>query len=228
MGAKSFLMCDVTRFNKRDYMIPIQKDLFEQNEDFEGESEITIKLINRDYHMEFDQYRCHHDFVHNKSGRVFNKSFTHYFEPIDFYTYYNENINLAFIQAKTEISLDFIHKLNLTKNYEMGPVNIDFRKMIPHITEVAGAWIADLKRAHLKTAGFFGPNVHKSEEYIEAASEGDVSSIQMKYISQKTKEEHFVTISKKGSIVLYETFPTIEEEIDIVYEIYDKFINPHV
>jgi hypothetical protein len=37
-----------------------------------------------------------------------------------------------------------------------------------------------LKRAHLKTASFFGSHVNKCEEYIEVAAEGNVSNIQMK------------------------------------------------
>lgn len=223
--AKAYLVCSTSKFHDEPkYMIPIQQELLET----EGTSEIKLELNREKFHLGFDQYICHHDFMHKKNGKVFGKNFTFYFEPLNFYTYYNNNEKLTFIQTKTEAALDFIKKINRSKHYEFEPVKIDFSKMYPLITEVAGAWIADLKRAHLKTAGFFGPNVHKSEEFKDAAAEGNVSSIQMKYISDLTREEYSVAISKKGTIVLYDSFETTELEIDIVNEVYTKLIKPHL
>ncbi|MFD2628819.1 hypothetical protein [Oceanobacillus kapialis] len=221
---KAFLLCETNKFKKEDFLVPIQQSLFEE----EGESVVSLNLNQDDFHLNFDQYLCHHDYVHNTRGRVFNKDFNYYLEPLSFYAYLKADEELLFTQTKTDAALDFISKLNNTKEFLLSPVSIDFKKMIPLITEVAGAWIADLKRTHLKTAGYFGPNVHRSEEYKEAAAEGNVSSIQMYYTSIKSGNEHYVAISKKGSIILYDTFPTIEEEIDMVYEIYSKFIKPHL
>jgi hypothetical protein len=222
--AKAYLVCDTKIFNKDDFLVPIQQKLIED----EGSSEISIKINKKNFHLSFDQYLCHHDYIHNKSGIVYGKRFTKYFEPIDFYTYYKEESNLSFIQAKSDVALDFIRQLNDTKYYQFEPIKIDFKMMLPLITEVSGAWIANLKRAHLKTAGYFGPNVHKSEEYKEAASEGNVSSIQMKFISENNKEEYYIAITQKGSIVLYDSFQTIEKELEIVYEVYNKLIYPHL
>ncbi|GGB51814.1 hypothetical protein GCM10011409_31730 [Lentibacillus populi] len=221
---KAFLICNSKKFKKDNFLIPIQQELLEN----EGESVVSIDLNYTNFHLKFDQYICHNDYIHNTRGRVFNKDFNYYLEPLSFYSYYKEDENLLFIQTKTDAALDFISKLSRTKEYNLETVKIDFKSMIPLITEVAGAWIADLKRAHLKTAGYFGHNVHRSEEYKESAAEGNVSSIQMKYISLKSGKEHYIAISKKGSIILYDTFPTIEDEIDIVYEVYEQFIKPHL
>lgn len=221
---KTYLICQTQRFNKEDFLVPIQQKLIED----EGSSEISLRLNRSNFHLGFEQYICHHDFIHNKSGRVFNKIFTHYFEPLSFYTYYRDDLQLVFLQTKTDPALDFVQKINSTKHYQIDPIVIDFKKVLPLITEVAGAWIADLKRAHLKTAGFFGPNVHKSEEYKIAASEGNVSSIRMKYISDKDQNEYSVAISKKGSIVIYDTMSTVEDELDLVFEVFNKLIKPHL
>jgi len=223
--AKAYLACNTFKFHTiQSYMIPIQEELFED----EGSSEIKLELKHIDFHLDFDQYLCHHDFMHKKNGRVFGKNFTYYFEPLNFYTYFKSAEDLSFIQTKTDAALDFIKRINNTKLYNLEPVKIDFTRMYPLITEVGGAWIADLNRAHLKTAGFFGPNVHKSEEFIDAAAEGNVSSIRMKYVSHKSKEEFSIAISKKGTIVLYDTIETIEQELDLVEEIYQTLIKPHL
>lgn len=222
--AKAYLICNSNKFKQSDFFVPIQKELFES----EGESEVSIKLHKENFHLNFDQYLCHNDFIHNTRGRVFNRDFNYYIEPLSFYSYYRENKNLLYIQTKTEAALDYISKLNKTHEYGLDPVSVNFNKMIPHITEVAGVWIADLKRINLKTAGYFGPNVHRSEEYKEAAAEGNVSSIHIKYIGDKTRKEHYIVISNKGSVILYDSFQTLEDEIEIVTEVFEKFIYPHL
>jgi len=223
MSAKAFLICNTKKFKKEGFFIPMQQELIEN----EGLSEVSIKLKQSNFHLGFNQYNCHYDFKHNKKGIVFNKPFNYYFEPLSFYAYYNQKINLSIFQTKTDAAIDFTRLINDTGEFDLTPIEINFQKIIPLITEVAGAWIANLKRAHLKTAGYFGSNVHKSAEYKQAAEEGNVSNIQLKYISNKDSREYFVAISSKGSIILYDSLPTIEDEIELVYEIYSKLLNPH-
>lgn len=224
MAVKSFLVCSIERFNKDNFLVPIQNELL----DNEGVSEISVKIQHTNFHDSFDQYQCRHDFKHNKSGRVFGRSFNYYFEQLKFYTYYSEELNLSLIQTKTDAAIDFSQKLNETEHYIFRPIELDFSKVIPHITEVAGAWIADLKKTNLKTVGFFGPNVNRSEEYKEAAAEGNISSLQIRYISSFDQREHYVGLSKKGSIILYTVLPTIEDELNLVLDIYNKLIKPHL
>ncbi|WP_121639514.1 hypothetical protein [Virgibacillus sp. Bac330] len=224
--AKAFLICIIKKFPQKDFLVPIQQefDLLET----EGKPVTSIQINTENFHINFDQYKCHNDYIHNKSGRVFNRDFNYYFEPLDFHSYYKKDDSLLLVQTKTDAAIDFVNRLNNTKEYDIKPVDIDFKNMIPLITEVSGAWFADLKRTHLKTAGYFGPNVNKSEEYKEAASEGNISSIHLKYISTRNNKEHYVVISKKGSVILYDTLQTPEEELDIIDEIYRELINPHL
>jgi hypothetical protein len=223
MTAKSYLICKVERFNDQEsYLVPIQESF---GDVYEGEAEIRIKLIHKNYHQSFNRYNCHHDFKHKKHGKAFNKYFTYYFEPIDFNMYYCSNSSLALVQTKTEISLDFIKQLNDKGYYKLLPTEINFKAMAPFITEMSGVWISNLKRTHVKTAGFFGPHVNRSEEFKEAAGEGEVSSIQMNYLSPFSGEEHTIGISQKGSVVLYDRFQTITDELDLIINIYETLIN---
>lgn len=222
---KSYLICHSEIFYQDEYMIPIQCYFFE--DEIEGAAETFIKPNKKEFHAGFDQYFCHHDFKHKKRGKVFNKNFSYFWEPIDFYTYYNPINKLTLVGTKTEVSLDYIKKLNGTGYFDIKPVNINFEKMIPKIDEMNGAWFANLKKAHLKTAAFFGPHVNKSDEYKEAAKEGNISSINIYFINNK-KKEYSISISQKGSIVLYDHFATIEEELDLVLQIYERLIKPHI
>lgn len=214
--SKSYLITYVEKFEQQSFLLPIQESFFE----YEGEAEVQLQVDKTEFYSGFNQYKCHHDYKHKKFGKAFNKTFSYYFEPKDFYLYYNKTDSLALIQTKTDIALDYIDKINSSGFYKLIPVKVDFTSMYPLIPEVSGAWIADLKRAYLKTAGYFGPNVNKDEEFKKAAEEGQVSSLQMRYISQVSREEHTVTISKKGSIVIHDTLDTIEDELEVVLDIY--------
>lgn len=220
--AKSYLICDVAHFHKTSHLIPIQQELFET----EGNPEISLNIINHDYHREFDRYDCHHDYKHNRSGKVYDQTFSYYFEQVDFYMYYNKDQRLALIGTKTDIAIDFVKKLSGDGHHEMNPVEINLAAMYPLIMEIRGVWISNLNQTYLNTAGYFGPNVNRSEEFKQASEIGDVSSLRIVYVHPESGEELDVGISKRGSVTLYSTFDRVEDEIDVVLDIYDKLIKP--
>lgn len=223
MAPKTYLVCDVLKFNKHSYSSPIQQEL--EGLESEGQQETSLNLSDEYYYEGFHRYNCYHDYKHNRFGKVWNKIFNYYFEPTNFYLYYNETFKLILVSIKTDVGLDFIDKLNKSSYYEIKPIEIDFMAMYPFILEINGAWIANINQTYLKTAGYFGPHVNKSEEFKQAAKIGEVSSLMLKYVSP-LKEEITIGISKKGSITLYDSFDRIEDEIYIILDIYNKLIRP--
>lgn len=219
-----FLIGKSERFEYNHYFEPMQGDLL----DVEGEAQTSMVLNRRSFYQNLDRFECHHDYRHNKKGRVFQKDFNYYFEPADFLTYHDPNSGLTLIQVKTEIALDYIIKLNNSGYFKIEAVKMKFDKMIPYIDEIKGAWISDLKGAHLKTAGYFGPYVNLSEEYKETAEEGNVSSMVIQFISSKDGNEYTITLSNKGSIYVSNNLESIEDELDLVLEVYRKLIKPHL
>lgn len=220
--AKSYLICDVIHFHKTSHQIPIQQEIFKT----EGNPETSLNIIDHNYHKTFDRYSCHHDYKHNKFGKVYNQTFSYYFEPVNFYMYYDKDQRLALIGTKTDVAIDFIKKLSENGYHELHPVEINLALMYPLIMEIRGVWISNLNQTYLKTAGFFGPNVNKSEEFKQASEIGDVSSLRLVYVHPESGEELDVGISKKGSVTLYNTFDRVEDEIDVVLDIYNKLIKP--
>lgn len=138
--------------------------------------------------------------------------------------FYNKSINLALISLKTAIALDFINKLNSYKLYNFTPVEIDFEYILPRINEMSGVWVSDLRRVNVKTIGFFGHHVNKSKEFEEISKEGNVSAVIIAYTNFKTREEHKIGISKKGTVTLYDTFNQLEDELEIIMALYNDII----
>ncbi len=221
---KSFVFFEVQLFSqKTEFLIPIQKELLEN----EGEQISSLKLQTKQFINKFNKYICHHDLKVKRFGKVYGKTFNHFFEPKDFNLFLNKEDALCVIQTNIDTATDFVNQLNDSKEFSLSKVDINFEGMYPLINEVAGAWIADLKRTHLKKAGFFGPNVHKSEDFKAAAEEGNVSAIQMRYLGSD-HQEHYVAISKKGAISLYDQLSSVEEEITLALEIYNTLVKPHI
>ncbi len=220
---KPFLLCNVNRFKTDAYNLPMQQELEITTE---GVPEIWIKPEIKKFYQSFDQYYCHHEYKHRKFGRIRDITFHYYFEPVDFYAYYDKSLNLCILQVKTDIALDYIDKLNTYSEYDLKAIEMDFSQMYSKLPYVSGAWVGQLKDTNIKTKGLFGNNVHESEEFKIAASVGKVSGLNLNFISQITNEEHYINISSKGSITLYDTFNTLQDELDIIMEIYKKLISP--
>ena len=53
-----------------------------------------------------------------------------------------------------------------------------------------------------------------------------MSSLRLVYVHPESGGELDVGISKKGSVTLYNTFDRVEDEIDVVLDIYNKLIKP--
>ncbi|MFY3790809.1 hypothetical protein ACOQFO_03725 [Ureibacillus sp. MALMAid1270] len=219
MGAKSYLFCDVKRFYEDSFFRPIQTSFLEN----EGQSELEILKLDTVISQDFNIHHGKFDFERKQKGKVFGKVFSKFFEPLEFPIFYNENLNLCIIQTKSEAALEFIRQLNSSNQFDLINCSIDFDKIIKRVPEISGAWIAGLKGQHLKTAGYFGPNVHLSPEYNDAIKRGEISAMSIKWID-KDHIEYCVTISKKGSITIYNNFDNHQQEFEFIIDIYLKLI----
>lgn len=224
MAAKSFVICNINKFLEEDFKFAYQADLFETTEGMndEGEQRIELNLDDRFNHIGVKRYNCTYDYIHKITGRVFNRVFHKYFEVFNFPIYLQKDTSLALIQLKTDTALEFTQHLNSIKEYSLDVMEVDFEKIIRNVPEISGAWVADLKGKHLKSAGLFGRNVHLSPEYQEAIKEGKISSMLITWIYEKT--EFKINISKKGSITLLNKVSSPEIELDIILKLYNDLI----
>src|SRR5690625_6167163 len=107
-----FLIGKANNFECQNFFKPMQESLLS----IEGDSSTSMKIKQKLFYKGLDQYDCHHDFKHNKKGRVFQRDFGFYFEPFDFLSYYNLNYGLTFVQIKKEKCLDYVEHVKLTGN----------------------------------------------------------------------------------------------------------------
>lgn len=235
---KSFIICKVEKFNSEGFIQPNQINLFEDVVTVEelvsrssenlppetGEIQIEITPTDNTFLKNYKEYNCNFDMKKNKIGKVFGIIFHTYLEPSQFKLYYNESDSLCLIQTKTEVAISFIKELNRTKLFDLVPLKVNFSKIMNRVDDISGAWIAGLKGKHLNSAGLFGQNVHKSPEYKDATSKGNLSLIIIKYENPTDHLEYSVGISQKGSVILYSSLDNLRDELEFVYKIYNDLL----
>nr|WP_315058876.1 hypothetical protein [uncultured Lysinibacillus sp.] len=235
---KSFMICKVESFETNGFYKNKQLSLFSEkltNKNISsknsnelppetGEIELKITPTSDFVLNHYKVYECNFDVKRNKIGIVYGLTFHSYLEPTNFKIYYSQKDQLCIIQSKSDIALSFIKELNKTPMFDLTPLEIKFEHIMSKVDEISGAWIAGLKGRHLNATGLFGVNVHKSPEYQDASSKGELSLIIIKYDNPVDQKEYSVGISHKGSIILYNKLETLQHELEFIYRIYNDLL----
>ncbi|MTI47595.1 MAG: hypothetical protein FH761_07120 [Firmicutes bacterium] len=208
---------------EKKFLVPYQESF----KIMEGTPETYFKLFEKNFHDSFDKYFAHHEMTIKKHGKVFGKYFHEYLEPKDFSMYVSSKYDLLFTKVNKDLSTDFIKNCNRYSSYLNGfncvRKEVDFEKIAHILPVITGAWVGKLKSTYVKSSAYFGRHVDRSDRFKEAASEGKISFLQFEYIKDNTS--YTVGIPEEAAIILYNNFDDKKIELELVKEIYDKFIN---
>jgi hypothetical protein len=168
--------------------------------------------------IDFSSYDVHHELIIEQFGRVKNVTFMSYATPFDFNMHYSKSNNLVFINTNKKVCNSLIYDLVQTNDFEVEALSVDFDVLIPHITQVKGAWFK-FRNPNLRASAVFGNHVDKSPAYQEALNLGEMSSMYILYDFQGQSLQ--VQITSDCAIVLYANIPDIAMELKIIFEIYE-------
>lgn len=192
--------------------------------DSDHTAETYYKLSHPSFIECVDRYTAHHELKVNKIGRANGKLFTFYYEPHDFPFYHIHNRSLIYICTKKDVVKDFLHNANLDKDWPAVP--IDYAAMTPLLPPITGAWFCQLNLKYVKTAGYFGNHIDRSDQYKEAAERGQISVLYINIPWPPGGPEYKVGITSGGAIVILKNLELEEEEIKLVTHVYDTYILP--
>jgi hypothetical protein len=180
-------------------------------------------------------YDVYIDMVVNKKGKVFHSIFYKYLEPNEFVMYHLKEINMMlFAGTQKDVATHFIKEINSdpSSGLELEEIEVDFKSLQPLIPVIIGVWFGDMNKQYLKSAGYFGRHVDKSEEFIKALEdEAEISQLMFDYMFNG--QQCTVAVTKKGAVVLYSRIkdsktkiPDIESEIQLASQIFSNFVLP--
>ncbi|GED55437.1 hypothetical protein EDM54_02440 [Brevibacillus borstelensis] len=235
-----YTICTVNQFHyKEEYVSPTQIRI----PDVEEAPESNYKLVDPEYLMlKFDQhgepitidgYKAHQDLVIKKYGRVFGKEFHSFLVPQDFYMYFVKELNILLVNAGKDTVKAFLERMkeDSQSGFKAETFEVDFNTVMQLIPVISGAWVAEIKKPNLRSAGFFGKSVDKNEEFKAAAQAGVVSSLMFEYSSSCWPYSLKIAITRNGGIVFYTRAIDpksrkifIDKEIEIATELFLKYI----
>jgi hypothetical protein len=122
------------------------------------------------------------------------------------------------VRTKADIAKDFIERLRKgVDDFDALDRQVNFQELRPYLTYISGAWFADMRTANLSSAGMFGSHVDRSGEFTRAARHGTLRSLTIFY--KHREAQYHVMITSSGTIVVYDSFDSLEEELDLVLDI---------
>lgn len=177
------------------------------------------------------RFRAYQDVRHNKMGKAFGELFHWYLEPCEFYMYFVKDLNLMIFGTGKHTTNAFLNQMGTDQNagFKSKRIAVDFQTLLPLLGQISGAWIADIKKQHIRSIGCFGTNVDQSEEFKAAAQVGAVSTLMFEYLHpQKTLK---LSITESGIIVFHSRIknpvtkePDITSELDVVVRLYLDYL----
>ncbi|OIJ07648.1 hypothetical protein BKP35_18360 [Anaerobacillus arseniciselenatis] len=219
----TFVIVKVNKFFEKNYIVPTQQDLLQEN----GYQETKIELFLENAFEAFDAYSCHFDRKINKRIKIKHDEFyDHYYDPSDFFLYYNSKSEIAIINTSHDTAKLFCNQLNEHKNFKLELMEFNLHEIIDRISDVNGLWISDIKEMNLSSAGYFGTDVHRNQKAEELIKEAKISSISASFTSRKFSRSYNVLISKKGVIVTHEKMAGPYDAVALTNEIFSRLIEP--
>lgn len=220
--AKSYTFCTAERFKDGE----LHADLQIRLEDVEENPETYYFVEQRQFHEGFDLYKAHHDLKVRQFGKVYGKTFNSYLQPTDFAMYFRPTDRLALLATKRDVVDGFLAALaESKKGTEIKRHSVDLQSLV-HRGKIVGAWFSEIQQPNLKTAGFFGPDVDRSQEFQTATNRGQLSEVLFSH-RDSGGEEHTVAITKNGAVILYKNYATVQDELDIALQVFKTYFpNP--
>jgi hypothetical protein len=170
----------------------------------------------------FVRYDAEHEFLFHLQfpGRARGKTFREFITPYKFPIFLGQiTPEIAFrpllVRTKKKVAIDFIHRLNkYVPDFSARPTSLNFMILRPRLELIRGAWFGSMQQPNISVAAVFGPHVDRSDEFKHAESKGELRNLQIEMVQGELA--HTVMLAADGAIVLYNAYPSEQEELQVV------------
>lgn len=148
---------------------------------------------------------------------VNHDTFSTYQIPNQFYIYYFKDKNVLFINAPKEITNSFLKELSNADNekYKFEEIYFDFTKIAREARyNTKGAWFGT-KDTTITNKAYYGNQIIDDQDVEKAVSENRVTYFMVRF--DINNEAKTIGISKKGSIIVFNSCNTEEEYLSLVF-----------
>ena len=219
--ARSFALRLITKNKPQEkYVLPSQFALPGNN----GGLETNYHISQLDFVEGIDRYTAYHEIEVKKSGKANGSFFNSYYEQHNFTFLHDTKRSIINLRTNKVVASSFVNALSLDKDWPKIPIN--YAAMTPILPAITGAWFCELKQQYVRSAGYFGQHVDKSDEFKKAAECGQISVLYVNVAWPTGGPEYRVGITSEGSIIMSKHLDLEEKEIELVSYVFDTFISP--
>lgn len=224
MAPISFTFCPVESFpNAETFHVPYQWVL----DNTEENADTHFALSIRDFFRHFDRWIVYHEMKVTAFGKVYGRTFRHYVEPHEFPMYLSRDRRLLILREKREVAHNFVDVINKNLGgFSIGRYTFDIKAMLQYLPPITSVWVGGLGDQYVKTAGYFGQHVDRSDELQAKLRIGQISALRVQYSLGPDNEEISAGINTKGGIVLYSRFDVEEHALQTAIDIFEKYVLP--
>jgi hypothetical protein len=189
----------------------------------------TVALKNAEFRDGVARYICNHDFLTKLKypGRARNMQFeqfvTNYQFPLYLFRQADQDRPMIIISTKGPVAENFIERLNHRENFQGIERHVDFERLRALLKNIRGAWFHKMTVSNLSTTGLFGPHVDRSDEFKHAERRGKLHSLIVPHRFHDA--EYVLTITERGTVVVFDTLETEEEGVDLIGDVQRKLLN---
>jgi len=151
--------------------------------------------------------------VHRKGVRIegwwHGNQITQVVQQRRFDIYFDHQRALFVAHVEKEIALSAVRDLvrddETREHFDLRPIEVDFRQIIPRALNVIGSWFKDMTYTNVRTEAAFGDHITRDAEFMRMSQLGNHSNLTvvMDFRGQQMK----VNISRIGSAYFMADYP---------------------
>ena len=206
---------------RESFVAPVQMTMAFEDQP----AETCYQLSHRAFWDGIDRYIADHEILVKTMGRANGQCFSQYYEPHRFPFYHDHRRGLAYLAVKKNVAKSFLIAAGLNEAWPA--ISIDYEAMLPFLPPITGAWFSELQLQYIRSAGYFGQHIDRSDQYKLAEAIGKTSVLYVNVaFPNPSGPEYRVGITAEGSVTIDQTLELEEDELDLVCHVYDAYIEP--
>jgi hypothetical protein len=170
---------------------------------------------------DFERYIIEHEMEEIAFRRINDSAFQKFIRKEFIYAFSSNIKMLLILSGKKKFVLDFCRKTIFINEIKLNTLTIDMGSLLTKLPHVKGVWF-HFNNGLVRASALMGTNLESTSDFQKFKNEGDISTLSFLYEFNNTL--HPIMVTNDGTIVLYNNYKEIADEIALVLSVFDNLL----